>query len=86
MSDSSSSDGEESRFKEICDPTLWRTAVGTDKVDTDPPKQDTKPRPHSEASTRQSFVLLEKIKASLAATQTKNGKTGHCIALYQQQL
>ncbi|MPC24304.1 hypothetical protein E2C01_017385 [Portunus trituberculatus] len=73
MSDSSSSDGEESRFKEICDPTLWKTASRRDKADTDLPKQAANPQHRNEFSGRQSFVLLEKIKASLAASQTKSG-------------
>lgn len=72
MSDSSSSDGEESKFKEICDPTLWRTAAERDAGTNNPLKQAADPQHHSESSERQSFVLLEKIKASLVAGQTKS--------------
>ncbi|KAK8399455.1 hypothetical protein O3P69_003505 [Scylla paramamosain] len=72
MSDSSNSDGEESKFKEVCDPTLWRTAAERYVVDTNSPKQAANPQHCSESSERQSFVLLEKIKASLAASRTKN--------------
>lgn len=80
MSDSSSSDGEESKFKEICDPTLWRTAAERDAGTSNPPKQAADPKHRSESSERQSFMLLEKIKASLVASQTKSGKICYWIS------
>ncbi|KAG0722840.1 hypothetical protein GWK47_043810 [Chionoecetes opilio] len=73
MSDSSSSDGEESRFREICDPTFWRTAE--EGVEDGKPlvQPASLPALHD---NRQSFVLLEKIRASLAAAHTNNAGEG----------
>ncbi|XP_050705395.1 uncharacterized protein LOC126990805 [Eriocheir sinensis] len=82
MSDSSSSDEEASRFREVCDPTLWRTAVqGATKNETCRAEaSDEKPQRPSQGDQRQAFMLLEKIRTTLAEA---HGKAG-CVGLRQK--
>lgn len=71
MSDSSSSDDEVAKFKEACDPTLWRTTTAQEVS-----KDGTRVEAWSDqcqADLRQSFLLLEKIRASLTNGQGKIG-------------
>lgn len=75
MSDSSSSDEEASRFREACDPTLWRTATQeTSKTETCQVElSDDGPHHHS-SDGREAFVLLEKLQRSLAEAHGRTGE------------